>query len=277
MTHYWSNFDLIERDFLNKKIPIHAPGFYNHKNFIKEEKENPEYLSNYARYVQKKNYDETYIEKAKKEIPIICNAIYEELVKDGRKGACVDVAQALSKILEREGYWNYMVKGALTISFPTSTGISTKHFWPFDPTNPHRVGHVWIAAPPFNVIDVTVRMQPYSQGEEHYLPSMVIEENITDCTIETKDIFSPEAILMYSSQRIPIEKMIHLITPNVERFMSVFNPNKVNYEGTELKYIPVAASASDGELYEMKCLCLNGRYAHAIYEEVVKPQLEKIR
>lgn len=279
MIQYSSKFEIVERDFLNKDIPINSPGFYNHKNFIKEERKNPEYLSNYARYVQGKSYDNDYIQKAKKEIPIICNELFQELKKDGRKGACVDASVALSKMLEKEGYWNYVVKGALTLKFSEETKIRTKYFWPIDPTNPspNMVGHVWLAAPPFNVIDVTVKMQPYKDGEERYLPDMVIEEVMNKCSVEAKDIFSPEAFQEFLRMGIPEKNAIRLTTPHIEKFSSVFTPNKLLFKGTEMKYVPVAATAGEEELEDIKGLSLNGKYAYAIFEEIVKPQLAVAR
>jgi hypothetical protein len=35
--------------------------------------------------------------------------VWEELVKDGRLGACIDIGMILSRILEEEGFWELAV------------------------------------------------------------------------------------------------------------------------------------------------------------------------
>jgi hypothetical protein len=42
------------RNFLQKENPFDTVGFYDHENFIKEERKDPEFLEIYAAYVNKK-------------------------------------------------------------------------------------------------------------------------------------------------------------------------------------------------------------------------------
>lgn len=144
---------------------------------MKIERYDRDYLINYARFVQTQEYDEEYKKRAIKEIPFIAALINQELIRDGRQGACVDVSMALSRILEAEGFWNYIVNVSLTLAFSASSNVLNKYFWAVDPTNKSNNGHVWVAAPPFNIIDLTIRQQPYTHREKDYLPDMIISQS----------------------------------------------------------------------------------------------------
>ena len=51
---------------------------------------------------------------------------------EGRLGACIDLSMVLSRILDAEGIWNYVVKGSLTLTFPRSVQPGPIYFWPID-------------------------------------------------------------------------------------------------------------------------------------------------
>ncbi|OFZ59112.1 MAG: hypothetical protein A2328_10895 [Bdellovibrionales bacterium RIFOXYB2_FULL_36_6] len=278
MVNYLSSFAQIIEDFRSKGIPVDIPGFYDHQNFIIQEKLNPNYLNNYAAFVAKRSYSSQYIDKAKNEIAIMAELMRQELVKDGRLGACIDISLVLSKILEEEGYWNYIVKGALTLIFPSILNISRKYFWPCDTKSPAIAGHVWIAAPPFSVIDITVKKQPFEKHEEVYLPDMVLESTTSELSIDTIDIFN-RADIDIVQQRSGIEEsdMIARICPHIYEMTKVFKPTKVNHNGVTLKYIPCAISAPNENLKNITSLCLNDMNGNEIYQSIIKPKLEEHR
>lgn len=274
---YSKGFNEVESDFIRRGIDVTTPGFYDDPNFMDFEKIYPEYLNNYARFVQTREYTTEYLSKAEKEIPFISKLLSNELIKDGRLGACIDTSMVLSRILEIEGYWNYLVKGALTLNFSPDLGISDKHFWPVDITS-SSAGHAWITAPPFGVIDVTLRQQPYYEGEEEYIPEYIIEKPTVPATVKTEDIFSDEARHYYSKKyNGKSDELIRLELPHVEKAIGVFQPYLIDREFLEMKYITVAISASDGSLSEMKNLYLNGLSGYEIYCDIIKPALEVFR
>jgi hypothetical protein len=84
-------------DFMRHGIPVDKPGFYNHPMFLELEKTYPPLLNDYNRFVFSKNYSETYLSQVRKKIVLISNTLFEELVRDGRKGACIDICQAFGK------------------------------------------------------------------------------------------------------------------------------------------------------------------------------------
>lgn len=262
-----SQYDELVREFTEKKIPYEQLEFYNHSNFLAQERRDPAYLEKYARYVKDRPYSEEYLERARAVIPRICQLIREELARDGAKGACVNISMMLSKALELEGFWNYCVKGALTINFSPESKIRSKYFWPVD-RGTFNAAHAWVVAPPFTVLDLTLNQQPYQEGEEAWLPNMVLSESTVTADVEIRDIFSPEARMS-----IRPNARLNVLRPDIHQNILAFPPQKVFHEGTSLKYITTAVSMPDSDLAGITGFKLNGRYPKAIYEETIKPVL----
>ena len=276
MTEFYESFETIEKDFKRKGIAVDQPGFYDHANFIEVERRRPEYLNNYARYVQLRSYSSEYLERAAKEIPIITNELYMELVHDGRQGACVDMSGVISRILEREGYWNFAVKGSLTITYPKSSGIGKRYFWSVD-EGEFVAGHAWVYAPPFNVVDITVKQQPHEVGENKWLPDVVLSTNATLAEPTVDDILSPEVRRYLLSHGVPESHHLEVVNPKMARFLETFNTYQILEDKTSLKYVPVAVGASDCRLEEMVGISVEGMSAMEMYETLVIPALNKIR
>lgn len=267
----------LEQDFKTRAIDFSLPGFYDHPNFLIAEKNDNTYLEKYAEYVLQKEYDQKYIERAKKEIPFIASLLYSELEKDGRLGACIDVSMALSRFLELEGFWNYINKSALTISFPKESKIETKYFWPFDDGN-FAAAHSYVVAPPFHVVDLTIGRQHYSGNETQYLPTTVLAMEVASASYDIEDIISPTR--RFFMGRVLGMKGKALIDHAIPRLKSVserFRPILVGTENSGIKYVQYAISAPDSPLTEMVSLNLNGRTAFEIYEQVIVPRLKEFR
>ncbi|MBB6715373.1 YecA family protein [Clostridium gasigenes] len=277
IAHYSSNYEGIKEDFIKNGINIKKPGFYNELNFLGIEKAYSSYLNNYARYIQTKDYTEDYIEKARKEIPLIASLLYKELVKGGRMGACIDASMVFSKILEMEGYWNYIAKGSLTIEYPPESNIPKGYFWQYGSNQKISAGHAWIVAPPFAVIDITIKQQIYKKGEEKYLPELILEENTQIITAEVKDIISPEVIYYLKCQGLKQSEMLQYVSSEVNNILKIFPSLEVECEKSLLGYITTAFGAPIEELEHIKSLDLNGMYGIDIYKELIVPELKKIR
>lgn len=161
--------------FSSKEIDVSHPGFYDDEKFIKLEQTNPNLLDNYASFVSQKSFDKEYLTNAERVVKKAGELLFEQLYKDGRQGACIDISMAMSRILEKEGIGNYQVKGSLTITFAAETNIKRKYFWSVDKGN-YVAAHSWLIAPPFKIMDITIRQQAYKQGEAKYLPNFIIKK-----------------------------------------------------------------------------------------------------
>jgi hypothetical protein len=254
------------------------PGFYDDPNFLRAEAADPSFLENYATFVRTHPLDDDYRARARREIPFIAEVVHNELVADGRLGACIDIGMMLSRILEQEGYWNYQVKGSLTIQFPPESCIPKKYFWSFDVVQePFAAAHSWLVAPPFAIVDIAVRQQAYDEGRD-FLPDAVVTERVKPSTSSLRDLFSSSYCHVMRVQfglapnRIVLER-----EPRLIRFQRHFPPELVIHERTRIKYIPVAIGAPDSPLAEMENWRVNGRVARELYYDVVQLRLREMR
>lgn len=259
------SFEDLSKVFSRYDIPSTDPGFCDHPAFLKLETRNPELLNLYAAFVAKKTYSADYLSWARGVITRSATALHAELVRNGRQGACVDVSGILSRILDREGVWNVGVKGSLTIQFPKESGLETQYFWSSDEGN-FVAGHAWLLAPPFTVVDISVRQQPYKSAMKHYLPEMVLSEESRRVDVFVEDIVSPSVRQAMLRCGIPKEHHLTACARYVPGIFEAIPPVLVPaMDGTILKYSPVAIHAPDKPLEEMENMDFGGLTPWELY------------
>lgn len=260
----------LEAEFTALGIPFGEPGFDAHSNFLRAEQGDSQFLGKYAEFVVHRSYDDVYLQTVRPKIESIANFLASALKMDGRKGACIDASQALSRMLDKLGIWNTMIKGALTISFNPTSGVKRKYFPPImAPGNMAKAGHVWLVAPPFIVVDVTAKFQPYASGEEEHLPECVLIESLKPCAYDENDLAEHEYRQMlgaYLGRRPNLEDVLRS-DPGISSRIAVLGYGEAFVRDVTLKYVSVAGSASDGPLDSMRSLQLNGKYPKEIFSE----------
>jgi hypothetical protein len=260
----------IERALSKHGIDYSAPGFYDTPAFKAVEKEHPTFVMSYAEYVDSLTFPDDYLARARKSATEAAEFMHLALVKDGRRGACIDASGTLQRILEREGIWNYFVVGGLRVEFPASSRIPDIHFWPLvHPDNPAQTGHAWLRVPPFAVIDITLPIQEYSAKVAAYFGNYVITEESVPYEAEAGDLFENELVELLIKKNGHHPTLRNLPPSQIE-FMTIFPAFEIQYRQLRLKYIPMRISAMDAGLEGMKNLCLSGKYPLELYKEFQK-------
>jgi hypothetical protein len=275
---YQKSLTDLEQEFKKNSIDFSSVGFYDNPSFLKIERTQPDFLANYANYVNKRAYSAEYIQKAQKEILFIAEILHGELVTDGRMGACVDVSIALSRILEKEGFWNYIVKGSLTIEFSNNLGIANKHFWSVDVLSEREIAaaHAWVVAPPYYVVDIAVSQQPYQGSEKEHIPKLICSLEFKPFEVVEIDLISPSASAIMTLEGIKGNKLIH-IKNDYHDFIKTFKPCLIELNDIKFKYTTIGISAPDEPIERVKTLNLNGKFPLEIYNDIIKPKLIKLR
>lgn len=251
-------------------IDTSTPGFYDDPVFMQAEQRDPTMLEAYADFVSEMRLPETYLAEARDRVQKTTAFLHEKLVADGRKGACVDASMVLSRFLERQQVWNYIATGALTLEFPPNSGIKRKHFSPIMLRgNPAVAGHVWVVAPPFKVVDLTVSMQPYEYGEEKYLSGVLLAETGESIEIEAISLYDTDVIDDFVARRgaPPTLRDVRAYDPMLLNRIARYGPVGVTVGEVRLKYVPCAISAPDSPLEDARNLCLSGKYPGDLWRE----------
>jgi hypothetical protein len=273
MIEFTASVEEILHDFEVENIPHDTPGFYDNPRFKELERLSPDFLNNYAKYVKYLKHDDEYLRRAERIIVAAARALAQEIENDGRQGACIDASISLSRMLDREGIWNYVVKGALAITLPQQIMLPRMFYYHVDyPKVP--AGHVWISAPPFNIVDVTIKYQSCQNRLAFYqIPKLILDKLPRVSAAYLDEICSPEAIGLAKREGIRNEDILRIALPHLVDFHRDFPPLEVEVNGSKYKYIPAGIGASDSPLEEIKSLRLNNRYAAQIYNEVIRPAI----
>lgn len=266
--------DLTQNDFeeffRKARIDYSKPGFYDEPAFIENEKRNPSFLEIYADYIDSMSFCSDYLEKAKITTLEIIGFVYNKLLLDGLKGACLDVCNIISRFMEKEGIWNYVVKGGSTISFDRNTGLNTTYCAPimtYD--NPAVVGHAWIVVPPFRVVDITFSRQHYTRGEEKYLQGFIAEENVNKATLKVKDLMDMDAINFFfnKNRRLPTIQDIEILSPGLLSVIEKYGIFTVKLSQATIKYISCGISFCEAQLEGVKNIKLCGKSPIELHKE----------
>lgn len=262
----------IEETFRRLGVPLDEPGFYDHPAFVEEEKRNKHILSAYAAYVRQRPYTTEYLHHAEATIRRATELLHDELVRDGRLGACIDASMSLSRMLEREGIWSICIQGAFTLTF--GSGNKTEHLYCQPVSDSKAVAaHVWLIAPPFEIVDVTIGRQEMAPHLRKQLPPYVLAKNPRSAVVEPRDICSTRYRREAEREGLKGKEIIYAYRPDLREFFKSFPAGEVRTKRVSIKFVPCATGASDGPLENITALRLSGRTAAQIYEETIKPAL----
>jgi hypothetical protein len=264
-----------EEKFRSIGIDRFVPGFYDDPAFLEAEKRNPYLLEDYAHYVDEIEYSQQYLDDARKTIKSAAAFLNARLVKDGRKGACIDASGILGRFLEKAGIWNYAVKGGLTIDFAKHTRLSTIYFAPvFEDPNPEgggmRAGHSWLVAPPFQIVDITLRQQPFRKGQGEYLPAMLLADQSSPGRRDIFDWIDPDLLgklVRDNGRMITLRDLVYLLGPHAVEAAERLGVRVVATQHATLKYGSTGIMAGDCPLEKARNLVLSGVTPIEMYEQ----------
>ncbi len=260
----------LQSKFAKLDIDCEMPGFCDSKAFLRAERSNPKIMEDYARYIEARVYSETYLEDATRRITHVAETVRRAVEADGREGACVDASGMLGRMLDKLGIWNYVAKSTLTISYPAAAHISKSYFWALDEgefASPHAI----VIAPPFGIIDVTVRYQRYSGRQKDYLPHSVVADHVEVVRWEPDDIANDDLREYLAAQRIPFAGFLERERPHMMAVMKELPARQVEINGTSLKYVVVAIGGTVEQLEDITGYRPSGRSAMEIFQAEVTP------
>ena len=272
-----NNYQELLADFNDRGIPTDTPDFYDHPNFLEAEKNDPSYLENYAAFVALRPYSKEYLDHARTVITNMAHILYEHLKKNGRQGACIDMHSIFARMLEKENIWCACIKGACTMEFPVSSGKGNIHFYVIDDSVANvnsKAAHLWLFAPPFNVIDITIHEQGHTDDDKQYIPEIVLSENGSTSVAEIEDILCPRAVIECEQAGMPRNCFIEYFVPKIKNIQSVLPVKQINKEnGSRLKYCPIAIHACEDPLEGITNMTFDGKTPFELYDKFIKGKI----
>jgi hypothetical protein len=248
-------------------------GFYDQREFLAAERINPALLETYAKWVMLRPRDANYDAHVTKIVPKLAQLVATVLDEDELEGSCEMACSLLTKSLDRLGVWSVGMVGSSTFE------VKGKNIWrglhtvgrPDFPGA--RLGHTWVCAPPFIVVDASIKRQRWSGDAIYpYVPSIILDNHGRKTKPTPQDVISAEvrSEMMMTRGTIP-DRMIYQLEPNLKTFSETFPATEIVVDELTARYIPTAAHLSDGTLEEINGGGDKGRIGREIWNEIIAP------
>ena len=270
----------LQEDFAQAGIATDSPGFYEDFQFIRRENKDPTYLDNYARFVQWQPYRSAYLEHAEEVLHIVVAEMQLALQFGVTQAAYDEAPLVISRILEREGIWSFVVHGAFSVVFPAGLGFEPHSFWAIDADTGSKKpsGYTWLFAPPFDVIDLSIQTQDFPRPCGHLLPKIIMEKNTETTVGDPTEILSPAAIDEMQKAGLPLEEGLDRFAPGFrDRFAPDFPAHAFTRDDVQFKFIPTKIVTTEDSLEQFKGFVSKGRKAMQVYEQEIRPRLKALK
>jgi hypothetical protein len=268
----------LQAEFAAAGISTESPGFYDDFAFIRQERKDPTYVNNYARYVRWRDHGRGYDDHVEQVVHVVAAELQLAVHEDTSADAYAELPLVISRILEREGIWNYVVRGALNVTFPLGSGFEPASFWAVDVPSrmAHGGGYLWVCAPPYQVIDLSVGVLQYPCPVGHLVPRLILGNDSEECEGLAAELLSPAAMENIRDDGLSLEEGLDHLAPG---FRSSFAPDfpaaLIRHDETLFKYIPTGIITPEEELENLHRFTSKDRTAIQLYDHQIRPRLLK--
>jgi hypothetical protein len=221
-------------------------------------------LEDYARHVLTRTATEPDIERSRESIRIVVDALLTNCPPTDFHRRCKDTGMALVGMLERAGVWCFAVQGSVRVSFAAELGLTDRFLWTRDQirdTADPFMGHMWIVAPPFALVDVTAKFQGWQNDEGRYIPSPLLEKDPRRCAPSSALFANPD--LEFSGH----------FPESLQALWKDFPPTLVRTSKATITYQPDGISLPDLSLEGISSITLAGRTPLDFFSDLVAPRL----
>ena len=268
----FERIDEIAADFANRGIIADAPGFFDDPAFMAAEAEDPKYLANYARFIEHRELSRTDRRRSAACALVVAKEVGAAVAEDGRPGLCVNVCAAMSRMLDAQGVWNYVVRGNALVRVRSGPCLLEAGFHAVDVDVDH-YAHSWLVVPPWRVIDVTLAQQGFQPEVARALWSPVAIRSLEGPRIEVPTLYSDVAANLAIARYGSVEEDARVEYPFMMDLLRWFPGGHFRKGAATLAYQTTGIIAPDERLEGMLGIQLAGKSFDTVYRERVLPAL----
>ena len=268
-----AQFERLNQELTDLGVKTDQFGFCDRREFLAAERKNPALLETYAKWVMLRPRDPNYDAHVNRIVPKLAQLVATVLEEDELEGSCEMACSLITKSLDRLGVWSVGMVGSSTFE------VKGKKIWrglhtvdrPDFPGA--RLGHTWVCAPPFIVVDASIKRQRWSGDAIYpYIPSIILDNHGRKTEPKPEDVISAEirGKIMMTRGAVP-EGVIHQLEPNLKSFSETFPATEIVVDELTARYVPTAANLSDGTLEEINGGGVKGRIGREIWLDVIAP------
>lgn len=245
--------DVIERRLRELGVDTQQFGFYDQPAFVEQEARDSAFLEQYALWVKTRSRTAEYDERARRIVPALATFLADLFESQGMQRSCVHASAMMPRILDRLGVWSFGLKGSMTAEVPGAGLWRGQAIRDFEDFPGAELGHAWLAAPPFVIVDPTVRLQnPESDAINRYLPPIVASEEVEIVRPRIDDVVSAQLRAHYARREGHADpELHHRLEPTLRAFGREFPTGQVSIGELVLRYVPSGVRLSDVGLEEI--------------------------
>lgn len=273
-----SEFKNLEDMFKLHGIRTSEFEFYDQPAFLRQEKISAEYLNNYAKWVALRPRDSAYDAHVRSVVPKLATIIAGALAEDGLKGACQLSTMLMTRMLDQLGVWSFGIQGSASFSVPSDDIWRGLHSVDVPDFPGATLGHSWVCAPPYFVVDPTAKIQQWINDATivEYIPEVILDLDGKVTKPKVEDVVSAEIRMEYFQERGIDSPTLHYeLEPNLRNFGRLFPATELIVGELLCRYVPVAIRQSDEPLNGINTADgAPGRTGQELWTNLVKPAFD---
>ena len=268
-----TEFHRLEEMFRSHNISTSEFAFYDQPAFLQREKAAPEYLSHYAKWVTLRPIDDTYASHVTSIVPKLAQLLADALHEDNWEGPCVAATAMMTRILDRLKVWSFGVSGSATFSIQNPAIWRALHIVDYQDFPDAALGHAWVCAPPFHVVDTTAAFQRWGTDPiRDYIPRVILDDVGRHARAKVEDVVSARIRQEFAMREGDTDANLHhRIRPDLRDFGGNFPATQTTIGSLTIKYIPIAIRQEETALEEINTAGGIGRTGRQLWEDVIKP------
>lgn len=246
-------------------------GFYDQPAFLAAEQRDGTFLEQYALWVTTRPRTADYDARVRGVVPRLAELLADLFEREDMQRSCVHVSSMLHRILDRLGVWSFGLKGSMIAE------VASEDLWRAQPMCDipdfpgAELGHAWVVAPPFVIVDATIRLQnPAGDPMNAFTPPIVAVEDAPLIKPTVEDVVSAELRSRHQRNEGRLDSQLHhRLVPQLKAFGSSFPSREVRFGDLALRYVPAAVRVSDVVLEEINGVAKKCRGSEVWSDHVV--------
>jgi hypothetical protein len=268
------NFEAVNSRLCSYGVDTSQFGFYDQPNFLARERQDSALLEQYAKWVLLRPRDDAYDRHVRDVAPRLSNIVVSALEADGYERGCVFAAGMLTRMLDRLGVWSFAVAGSTTLEVKNHDLWRGLHIFD-DPDFPGaELGHVWVVAPPYRIIDTSISLQSWTgDSMRDFVPRyLLVEAGAVTVNPTADSVVSAKVRARYAREEGRADPQLqHRLYPRLRHFGRDFPALETTVGELRIRYVPVAIRQTDVPLELINSEGTAGRPAIDIWRDEVAP------